>query len=257
MLAASYAEAAKAKNSAPNIGKADIEDIKIISPDLVVKNGPFKGMSYNGIDSMGSVLIPKLLGSYEREIQRVIEEICCESYSTVFNIGCGEGYYAVGFAFRNPGIQVFAYDVQAKAQELCSQLAQVNGVGSRVFVQGACFPETLKSFHLRERSLIFCDCEGFEKELFTTETIQYLKGCDLLIELHDCYDITISSHISDLFKETHEQIFIESIDDIQKAITYDYPEIRGLDLNTKKRLLAENRLAIMQWVVLKAKLNAI
>src|SRR6478672_6897407 len=71
-----------------------------IAPGLVVQHGPFKGMKYPGVNSVGSALIPKLLGSYERELHPLIDSICAGQYDQVVDIGCAEGYYAVGLAMR-------------------------------------------------------------------------------------------------------------------------------------------------------------
>jgi len=75
----------------------------------------------------------------------------------------------------------------------------------------------------------------------------------LLIELHDYIDITISHYIHDLFKNTHIHQLIKSLDDIQKAKTYDYKELKGLDMKTKKLILSEKRPAIMEWIILKSR----
>ncbi|NEQ73541.1 MAG: hypothetical protein F6K23_10945 [Okeania sp. SIO2C9] len=46
-----------------------------ISPDLIVKHGPFKGMKYPDQKSVGSALIPKIVGSYESELHQIIGKI--------------------------------------------------------------------------------------------------------------------------------------------------------------------------------------
>jgi hypothetical protein len=255
VLGASYAEEVRRKAMPPEVGSADPKDIELISKDLVVKHGPFKGLKYPVANSFGSVMLPKLLGSYEKELHPIIEEICQTPYINIIDVGCAEGYYAIGFAMRNPKAKIFAFDIEPIAQDFCSHLAQINGVNQRVKIEGFCSSETFKEFSFNGKDLIFCDCEGYEKKLFTEDLVPYLNNCDLLIELHDFLDIDISSYISNLFKETHEQIFIESIDDIKKAKTYDYKEIKDLDLISKKRILAENRPTIMEWVFLKSKSN--
>ena len=45
---------------------------------------------------MGSVLIPKLLGSYEQELQPLLQRLAAQNYSEIVDIGCAEGYYAIG-----------------------------------------------------------------------------------------------------------------------------------------------------------------
>lgn len=220
---------------------------------LMVRNGPFKGMKYPDFSAIESRLLPKLLGSYENEIQTWIEDICRIGFSEIINIGCGEGYYAVGLALRNPHAKIFAYDTDKQARDLCKRMAVLNNVEDRVIVSDHCSINTIKSFRFKGRTFILSDCKGYEKDLFKPEVLVNLKDCDLLIELHDYMDITISSYIQDLFRDTHQQLFIQSIDDIQKAKTYDYKELTGLDIKTRHLILAEKRPAIMEWVYLKAR----
>src|SRR5262245_38241665 len=62
---------------------------------LKVLSGPFAGMPY--IDhAFGSALLPKLLGTYEREASAALGKLCESKYDTVVDIGTAEGYYAVG-----------------------------------------------------------------------------------------------------------------------------------------------------------------
>src|ERR1035441_10269867 len=57
-----------------------------------VLNGPFEGMRYLQA-SVGSVLSPKLVGSYEAELHPFIERVTSGRYDIVVDIGCAEGYY--------------------------------------------------------------------------------------------------------------------------------------------------------------------
>ena len=77
-------------------------------PDLIVRNGPFAGMRYPGVQSVCSTIVPKLIGCYEKELHSVIELICSQQYNSVVDIGCAEGYYAVGLAMRLQNAQLFA-----------------------------------------------------------------------------------------------------------------------------------------------------
>ena len=65
--------------------------IEDLFPDLTVANGPFKGMRYAAAQSVGSALLPKLLGSYESELHGALEEMFVRKYTTVVDIGCAEG----------------------------------------------------------------------------------------------------------------------------------------------------------------------
>ncbi len=103
--------------------------------------------------------------------------------------------------------------------------------------------------------MIDCDCDGVENEIFTEQTGGQFADWDLLIETHDCYDITISTRLAELFRETHELCTIPSVDDIQKAKAYDYPELAGLDLATRRANLAEFRPTLMEWQFFTSRSN--
>jgi precorrin-6B methylase 2 len=221
--------------------------INYLFADLTVRNGVFKGLRYPGRETVCSVYVPKLIGSYEREIQPVIESLCSQNIQNVVNVGCAEGYYAVGLARLFPQATVYAFDIDEEARALCKKMAEVNEVQNRVIVGEKCDPQTLKKLPLDTNALIVCDCEGYEKNLFSKEIIPYLANCRLLVEVHDVLDITISSELMNRFQGTHEIEVIESIDDIKKARLYRYPELERYSLDEKKLLFAEYRGAMMEW----------
>ena len=223
------------------------EAIQVIAPDLTVKHGVFAGLKYGDMQSVGSALAPKLLGSYEREIQPLLERLCAARYSDVVNVGCAEGYYAVGLARRMPGALVRAYDTNDAARRLCEQMAALNNVRQRIEVGAFCSSETLSNIPFRGKALVVADCEGYEKDLFTDKTVAALAAHDVLVEVHDFVDIEISSILRRRFAGSHDLKVFQSIDDIQKAKTYDYPELAPFDLAARKLLLAERRPAIMEW----------
>ncbi len=227
--------------------------INDIFSGMTVLHGPFAGMKYPEMASIGSSLFPKLLGSYEKELEPLMQRICNNRYTEVVDIGCAEGYYAVGLAMRINHAKVFAFDTDATAIQLCSKMAELNGVSEQLTTRKFCDAETLISLPLTERALIVSDCEGYEKKLFTKDNVPALSCHELLIEVHDCIDIGISSYLRELFESTHNIEVFSSIDDIKKAQEYSYIELEGLSLETKKRILAEGRLAIMEWFYMTPK----
>ena len=101
--------------------------------------------------------------------------------------------------------------------------------------------------------MIFSDCEGYEKELFTKNNVPFLARHELLIEVHDFVDIEISSYLRRIFESTHSIRVISSIYDIKKAHLYEYKELEGLSLKAKKEILSEYRSA-MDWFYLKPRI---
>lgn len=214
-----------------------------------VLHGPFKGMKYPSFSSAGSSLFPKLLGSYEKELHEVIDKFLKEEYDEVLDIGCAEGYYAVGLALKSNLKNIYAYDTDEAARTLCAEMARVNNVESKVSIKKTCTPEELKNFKFHGKALIICDCEGYEKVLFNEQNIQNLKNCDLLIETHDFISLDISTNLTKLFSNTHHIQSIKSIDDIEKAKGYSYEDTAGLSLNEKMSLFRECRPTIMEWLI--------
>jgi hypothetical protein len=222
-------------------------------PDMTVAGGPFKGMRYPSRQAYGSALLPKLLGSYESELQGVLEEMLTNEYSTVVDIGCAEGYYAVGLGLRVANADVYAFDVSSHARVLCSDMAKLNGLDGRVRIGGFCDQSILGSIPLGRRALILSDCEGYEAELFTCREAELLARHDVIVETHDFIDIDISSKLRDIFAKTHHVRSIKSTDDIEKAHTYQSSRLDKYDTKTKRLILAEKRPAIMEWLVMRPK----
>ena len=99
----------------------------------VVMAGPLKGMDFLAQSAEGCH-IAKLLGCYEQPLHFAIEEAIAAEYPQILNIGCAEGYYAVGMARRMPHTRVHAFDLNANAREICAELAQKNGVAGQVTI---------------------------------------------------------------------------------------------------------------------------
>lgn len=218
--------------------------------DNTVRHGPFKGMKYPQKVSSGSELYPKLLGSYEAELSNVISYVIQQKYATVLDIGCAEGYYAVGIGMKIPTAQIIAYDTDIKALELCQQMADLNKV--KVQTKGFCTEATIRSLNLTDKSLIISDCEGFENKVFTESLCKDLKNHDLLIECHDFIDINTTPRLIKRLSGTHTIEIIKSIDDIDKAYNYSYAELDEYTLDERKKILAERRPSIMRWIFAKA-----
>ena len=230
---------------------------KIADKDLIVQKGPFRGLRYlpqlTSTDTLLShTVIPKLLGSYELELHDSLELSFKRPYKQVINIGCAEGYYAVGLARRFPGIPVFAFDIDAANREFCGQMAAVNGVADHVFIRGECTVEGLASI-LSENSLIVCDCEGCELELLHPDLSPGFAMSDVMVELHDCVNEIISPTILARFGKTHNADVLQKVNrDVS-----DYPMLKELTPLQQRLALSEFRWGPLQWAFLTAKEQAL
>ena len=214
---------------------------------LCVQQGPFAGMAYVD-EATCSTLAPKLIGSYEAELQPALAEIVATDYTTIIDVGCAEGYYAVGLALKMPRAKVYAFDIDAPARALCKEMARLNFVADRVFVEEACTHSRLREL-IDERTLVVCDCEGCEFELLRPEIVSELNKTDLLVELHDFIDPRIKSTLVSRFEQTHDISIIAT----KERVAADYEALAGLSAQSQVFALAELRGADMEWAFMRSK----
>jgi SAM-dependent methyltransferase len=226
-----------------------IQNTLLKQQGTVVMQGPLAGMDFLAQSAEGCH-IAKLLGCYEQPLQPYIEEAIASAYPTILNIGCAEGYYAVGMARRMPNTQVLAFDLNPKAQEVCTALAQKNAVSDRVKVGALFKPEDFETYR-NQKVLVLCDIEGAEQELLNPEASPALKGMDLIVESHECLLPGITQVLVDRFKETHHITLVN--DNGQRQLDNSpqwFNNLAHLD-----QLLAswEWRSGATPWLVMKAR----
>lgn len=226
---------------------------QMLFSEITVLSGHFRGMRYPDVESVGSAIYPKLLGTYENELSSVISRILRKPYCAIVDVGCAEGFYAVGLGMHHRSASVYAYDTDERAISLCREMADLNGV--KVHLGGFCDQSTLLELDLGERALIFADCEGYENELFDSDLINRLKRHDFLIETHDFIRRGTTEKLMNLFQNTHSCELIHSISDYQKVLDYDLSLLASYRFAERKSLLAEYRPEIMSWIFAESKRN--
>ncbi len=164
--------------------------------------GPFSGMRLTK-EALSGHFAPALLGSYEWELHDTIEKVIAHQYKQVLNIGCSYGYYSVGLAKRMPEAKVMAFDIDPIARVKCGSMIAANGVEGRVTVGERFNGEDFARLSGPE-TLVIMDIEGGEMDLLNVESYPALKGMDVIVELHDCYNPAISKTIADRFSATHK-----------------------------------------------------
>jgi hypothetical protein len=185
-----------ARQSAGQIRALGLDKLEVLS-------GPFRGMRY-GDFSYNSALIPKLLGTYEADLHGWVGEALAAGYDAVINIGCAEGYYAVGFAFANPTIEVVAFDTSSAAIDMLMKLATLNGLQDRVRIADAHTAAELEVLLRRyRRPLLFIDIEGAEDELLDLRRAPSLAAADMIIETHDGYNFGVTRRLIERFWPSH------------------------------------------------------
>ena len=223
---------------------------------LIVQSGPFQGMQY--VPEMLSperllqhTVLPKILGCYEAELHSVLNRVLERDYERIVNIGCSEGYYAVALSLRFPGALILAFDLDPGARELCEEMARLNGVADRVTIRGECTREHLQGL-AGAGTLVVCDCEGCELVLLRPDLVPSLAACDLIAELHDCVDPSISRVVPARFGETHDVTLVQKSDRDPSA----YPLLERFNSHQRRLAVSEfNWGPPRSWALLCARNN--
>lgn len=215
----------------------------------LVMEGPLKGMDCLEQSAEGCH-IAKLLGCYEQPLHFAIEEAIAAEYPQILNIGCAEGYYAVGMARRMPHTRVHAFDLNANAREVCAELAQKNGVTGQVTIGELFQPQDFDTY-ADQKTLVVCDIEGAERNLLDPAQAPALLTMDLIVESHDCLEPGMTQLLLKRFSATHDITVIE--DDGQRQLSDPPRWFRNLANLDQLLAVWEWRSGPTPWLVMRVK----
>jgi hypothetical protein len=216
---------------------------------MVVLSGPFAGLKYPTEVSHGSAFYPKLLGSYEAELHEALHQFCGRSYDGIVDIGFAEGYYLVGLARLFPTVKLWGFDISPQAHTLCRELARANGIDpARLNLGDSADPASLRRA-IKGRTLVICDCEGFEVELFAPRNEAIWERADLIIECHDFIHPEATASVRRQLERTHNIKLISSTEPVlnKNLVSEDICVMFSED--ELLRLLNEGRPCQQYWIV--------
>jgi hypothetical protein len=96
-----------------------------------------------------------------------------------------------------------------------------------------------------KRCLVVCDCEGYETEIFTDESLPDTAKWDLIIELHGT---SAEEKLPALFSRSHDVLVIEA----ERRRVEDYPMLEGIVRNPNAAI-SENRPLPSYWLSARSK----
>ncbi len=167
-----------------------------------VATGPFAGMRLLQQPGWGATtdFASKILGTYEAELHTTIEALCTREPQEIINLGCADGFYAVGMALRVPSATVVAVDLDRDSLARCMEAARLNQVGDRIstFQSIAAHADSI-----RDRSLWIVDIEGDEEKELSMDTYPCLRSASIVVECHDFTRPGVTGLLVDRFRSTH------------------------------------------------------
>jgi hypothetical protein len=221
---------------------------------MKVLGGPFAGMQLSEHISWGDGdLAPKLLGVYEEELHPFFQEVSSKPYDVIVDVGCAEGYYAVGCALKFANAVVHAFDSNAHAQAVCRENAELNGVSGRVMTRGFCDAKELNDISSRySRSLGIIDCEGGERALFEGDDPTPCAKMDLVIECHDAMSPGTTPYLVSRLFESHRIRFVYA----SGRNPNRFPFLSRFSDFDRWMSICESRAWLMHWMVCESKAAA-
>jgi hypothetical protein len=174
-----------------------------LAPDRIL-GGPFRGMRYIR-ESLGSVLLPKFLGTYEVELTSTLQSYFSDQPLVFVDVGSADGYFAAGLAWRCPKATVIAFEADEAGHKMITRVAELNGLVDRIKIRGFCSErELINVLQNCCPVLIIVDIEGGEVELLSPEVSKMLRRSDLIVEIHPWIFPDIETVLTSRFKSTHQ-----------------------------------------------------
>lgn len=201
-----------------------------------VLSGPFLGMSIDpqAVSWGDGDIVTKLLGCYEQELQGVLEHAIARRIPRFVNVGCAEGYYAVGVARH--GIPVVAVDTSEAALAASRHNAMLNGVE---LILHRDVPRPVRG------DFWLVDIEGGEADLLRDS--DGWQGVELLVELHEWVDRSLADRLLRIFGSSHDGQLLTM--GARNPNRFDF--LSGLPDAARFSLMSENRPERMRWLHLR------
>jgi hypothetical protein len=148
--------------------------------------GAFQGMRYFNEVTSGS-LVPKWVGTYEMELHPWIRRIVEWHPGNVIDVGCAEGFYAVGLARLLQGIRVSTFDVDFISSRQLKRLSNLNRVADQIQIAGWCSHWEIERLAAKKDALVIADIEGHETVFLDPVACPSLETTRILVELHPAF----------------------------------------------------------------------
>jgi len=217
-----------------------------------VQEGPFKGMiisedQFWGLGDKAS----KILGLYEKEIQNLLNHIQEKNnFPTFIDIGGADGFFAVGSVKNNLFKNCEVFEISKRGRQSIEESAIKNNVADLISIKSEANEKTLSSIENINNSVILCDIEGSEYDLFSENLIKNMHPSNVIIEIHKNPDISLNE-----FEDKFKNLFsINKITQEPRSLK-GFGELKNFNDNNRSLLASEGRSCIQEWWHLSPKKN--
>ena len=209
-----------------------------------VQEGPFKGMIISEDQFWGpGDKASKILGLYEKEIQDLINQIQEKNnFPTFIDIGGADGFFAVGSVKNNLFKNCEVFEISKRGRQSIEESAIKNNVADLISIKSEANEKTLSSIENINNSVILCDIEGGEYDLFSENLIKNMHPSNVIIEIHKNPDISLNE-----FEDKFKNLFsINKITQGPRSLK-GFGELKNFNDNNRSLLASEGRSYIQEW----------
>lgn len=217
----------------------------------IIQLGPFKGLNLTKETNISKgVLAMKIFGLYE---EAVVEEIIkMGAFNDVVDIGAADGYFPLGLLKAKLATRTICFEATEKGQASILANAKINNCEGDVKIFGSADDTILDKLKAAEftakNSLLICDIEGGEFEIFSKEFFKSIHGVSLIIELHDRVQgrsLDLRRDLISLLPSDYEHKIIKS-----KPVSWGGIEsLESLHDIDRSLVTCEGRKALGEWLI--------
>ena len=215
-----------------------------------VQQGPFKGMIINEDQFWGQGdRSSKILGLYEKEIQDLIVSIQKDkNYSTFVDIGGADGFFAIGSLVNNLFEKCEVFEISKKGRISIQKNSKQNNVYDSIKIHDKASKRSLIKIDNINNSLILCDIEGGEYELFDEKLINGIHPSDIIIEIHKDKE----NSLVNFEKRFTKSYSLTKITQEPRSLK-NFKELENINDNNRALIMSEGRSGIQEWWYLSPK----
>lgn len=218
------------------------------STHLTVVDGPFRGARMLDSTHGGSnqEVFGQSIGTYEAPVTRVLTS---KKWLNFIDIGAESGFYVAGMLKCGWARHAYAFEDNLSSQQELIRRLDINGVSAKIL--GHADFESVRSLIESNQlnnsgTVVLCDIEGAEFEMFSESLVLVMNKCTVVIELHDP-EGNRTKELIQSFGRTHA-IEVAKRDTWFAPFLSD-PSLSNLSDHQKMLLISEGRAFAQSWLI--------
>jgi hypothetical protein len=217
-----------------------------------VRYGPFRGLKLSKAIWWGTTdRAGMLLGIYEQEVLSALASVPARYRRSFIELGAADGYYAIGVLVNDLFERSYCFEVSIRGQKAIAANAALNGVSSRVQINGiaeadfhTALPEPAIS-----NSVLLIDIEGVEFDILTAQTFERFANSVIIVELHDHFFADGQQRLDRLRGLCANLFRIEELTTTARDLS-PFPELKQFSDTDRWLICSEGRRAMPHWYIL-------